>query len=114
MFNGKGSWHIPDYANFYLTTVQLSCSMYGLRSGGGNDRPEPINSRGRLLLPVIGTSGNVGYAFEEDLQPFGGASKEEMAEMVAMGYRIVDVYDADGLTVVDSFVVECAEMEVIE
>lgn len=112
MFNGVGSWQVPDYANFLLRTDQLSCSMYGLRSGVPS-YSERMGTNGAIMLPVMGSSGNIGYAYERDLRPFGGASGEEMLEMVSRGYRLVNVYDEDGLSLVDTLIVECSPLEVI-
>ena len=110
MFQARGIWRVPDYANFLMYTSHVSCSMYGLRSAPSNEMPSiPDNSDMTL---VIGQNGTPGYVHTKELNAFDGAEQDEILELIDKRIQTIDVYDSKG-TVVDFFVVEYLPLELI-
>lgn len=112
MFCASGFWNIPTCANFMIYSSQVCCSMYGLRSTGV-EVSRSLVVDGKEMTAVMGQDGNMGYSFADDLQPFGGATGEEALAFLDVGYRIVDVYDTDGRTKIDEYVIECLPLETL-
>lgn len=117
------AWNASGYYQAFATTSTITISAYSALDHNG----WKVNSSGLTygalnyltddghglpdLIEVLGINGNVGYVYKSAWNGVEASTPEEALELIEQGSVTLPVYDSEGQTVIDSFIVYYAGSE---
>lgn len=100
-YSSKASPNMTQYNSLSMSTSHLQINQTGLTYGSALlSETEPD------LILAEGISGNIGYVKSSDLNGPMPATAYNAIQMQTSQSRVIPVYESDGITVIDTFVID--------